>query len=86
LLQDTGIIRNRLKIDAAIHNAAVVLQLQKQFGSFKNWLEHHHPKTREEWLPLFKKNLPLYGRRNRKRIPDEYGLFAKCAPPVLPCI
>ena len=61
LLQDTGIIRNRLKIDAAIHNAAVVLELQKQFGSFKNWLEHHHPKTREEWLPLFKKTFRFTG-------------------------
>ena len=61
LLQDAGIIRNRLKIDAAIHNAAVVLDLQKQFGSFKNWLDHHHPKTREEWLPLFKKTFRFTG-------------------------
>ena len=43
LLTDVGIIRNRLKIDAAIHNACVVLQLQKDFGSFRKWLDHHHP-------------------------------------------
>src|ERR1044072_3054307 len=29
LLNDAGIIRNRLKVDAAIHNANVILQLQK---------------------------------------------------------
>jgi len=54
LLTDAGIIRNRLKVDAAIENAAAILTLQKEFGSFQNWLEHHHPKTKEEWVKLFK--------------------------------
>ncbi len=35
-MQDAGIIRNRLKINAAIENAKVILQLQKGYGSFKN--------------------------------------------------
>src|SRR5580765_5841839 len=48
LMADAGIIRNRLKINAAIENAKTILQLQKEFGSFKKWLDHHHPKTREE--------------------------------------
>ncbi|MEK7263073.1 MAG: DNA-3-methyladenine glycosylase I [Bacteroidota bacterium] len=61
LLQDAGIIRNRLKIDAAIHNAKTVLQLQKEFGSFSNWLEHHHPKIKTEWLKLFKKTFKFTG-------------------------
>ena len=34
LLADTGIIRNRLKIRAAIRNARVFLDIQKEFGSF----------------------------------------------------
>ncbi len=54
LLSDSGIIRNRLKIEAAIHNANIILSLQKEFGSFENWLDFHHPKTREEWTKLFK--------------------------------
>src|SRR5689334_25393412 len=37
LMQDAGIIRNRLKINAAIENAKVIQQLQTQYGSFKNW-------------------------------------------------
>jgi DNA-3-methyladenine glycosylase I len=61
LLNDAGIIRNRLKIDAAIYNAAVVLLLQKEYGSFKNWLDHHHPKTKEEWMKLFKKTFRFTG-------------------------
>jgi DNA-3-methyladenine glycosylase I len=54
LMLDAGIIRNRLKIEATIHNAKAIQQLQKEFGSFKNWLDGHHPKTKEEWVKLFK--------------------------------
>lgn len=61
LLQDAGIIRNRLKVDAAIHNANVILGLQKQQGSFKNWLDAHHPKTKQEWTVLFKKTFKFTG-------------------------
>lgn len=43
-----------IKINAAIENAKAILVLQKEFGSFKNWLNHHHPKTKEEWVKLFK--------------------------------
>lgn len=61
LLQDAGIIRNRLKINAAIENAKTILALQKEFGSFEKWLEHHHPKTKEEWVKLFKKTFRFTG-------------------------
>lgn len=61
LMNDAGIIRNRLKIDAAIHNANVILRLQKEFGSFQQWLNHHHPKTREEWTKLFKHTFRFTG-------------------------
>jgi len=61
LLNDPGIIRNRLKVDAAIHNANVILQLQKEFGSFKNWLDANHPKTKDEWMQVFKKTFKFTG-------------------------
>lgn len=61
LLQDAGIIRNRLKIDAAIHNAGVILGLQEKFGSFKGWLDHHHPSTRPEWVKIFAKTFRFTG-------------------------
>lgn len=38
LMNDTGIIRNRRKIETTITNAQLFLELQKQFGSFHNYL------------------------------------------------
>ena len=61
LMQDAGIIRNRLKIEAAIENAKTIKRIQKEFGSFKNWLDQHHPKTKEEWVKLFKQNFRFTG-------------------------
>ena len=61
LLSDPGVIRNRLKVDAAIDNANRILALQKEFGSFKAWLDAHHPLTRVEWVKLFKKTFRFTG-------------------------
>lgn len=61
LLNDPGIIRNRLKVDAAIHNANVILALQKSHGSFKKWIDSHHPKKKEEWVKLFKVTFKFTG-------------------------
>lgn len=38
LLQDAGIIRNRLKIEASVTNAKVFLAVQKEFGSFDKYI------------------------------------------------
>jgi len=38
LLQNEGIIRNRLKINSAIRNAKVFLEIQKEFGSFDAYI------------------------------------------------
>lgn len=61
LLSDAGIIRNKLKVNAAIHNANVILGLQKEHGSFKAWIDHHHPLTKDEWVKLFKKTFKFTG-------------------------
>lgn len=61
LLNDAGVIRNKLKINAAIHNAKEIQKLQKEHGSFKNWIDHHHPKTKEEWVKIFKKTFKFTG-------------------------
>ncbi len=61
LLADAGIIRNRLKVNAAIVNAQKILGLKKDFGSFKGWLDAHHPLTKEEWTKLFKKTFVFTG-------------------------
>jgi DNA-3-methyladenine glycosylase I len=61
LMADPGIIRNRLKINAAIENAKTIIALQKEYGSFEQWMSHHHPKTKEEWVKLFKKTFRFTG-------------------------
>ena len=61
LLSDAGIIRNRLKIDAAIHNAARILALRESHGSFAAWLSVHHPRSKADWVKLFKKTFRFTG-------------------------
>jgi DNA-3-methyladenine glycosylase I len=61
LLADAGIIRNRLKVNAAIANANTILGLQQEFGSFKNWLNAQHPLSREAWTKLFKNTFRFTG-------------------------
>ena len=61
LLNDAGIIRNRLKVFAAIYNATEILKLQKENGSFKNWLDKHHFLTKAEWVKLFKTTFRFTG-------------------------
>ena len=61
LLQDAGIIRNRLKIEATIDNAKRIISIQKEHGSFKNWSDHHHPKTKEEWVKVFRSTFRFTG-------------------------
>ena len=61
LMGDAGIIRNRLKIAAVIDNARRIQDLRGGHGSFAAWLDTHHPRPREEWVKLFKKNFRFTG-------------------------
>jgi len=61
LLADAGIIRNRLKVDAAITNAQRILELRQTNGSFAGWLAAHHPRSKDEWVKLFKKTFRFTG-------------------------
>lgn len=67
LLADPGIIRNRLKVDAAIHNAGVVQAMRATHGGFAQWLDAHarrddgtlRPKA--DWVALFKRTFRFTG-------------------------
>ena len=61
LLSDPGIIRNRLKVNAAIFNANKIMELQDSHGSFENWLDSYHPLSKDEWVKLFKKTFKFTG-------------------------
>jgi len=61
LLADAGIIRNRLKINAAIENAKKIQILQENNGSFKGWLDVHKNYSKDDWVKLFKQNFKFTG-------------------------
>jgi DNA-3-methyladenine glycosylase I len=61
LLADPGIVRNRLKIEAAIENARRIRALRKAHGSFALWLDAHHPRSAVAWTQLFRKTFRFTG-------------------------
>lgn len=63
LMQDAGIIRNRRKIEAVIHNANKIIEIQKEFGSFELWLDQYIGYSLQEWTKLFKKTFKFTGEK-----------------------
>jgi DNA-3-methyladenine glycosylase I len=63
LMNDAGIIRNRLKINAAIENARVIRNIREEHGSFRNWLDNNAMTSvsLQEWAKLFKKTFRFTG-------------------------
>ena len=61
LLSNAGIIRNRLKVDAVIHNAGVLQALRDEHGSLAAWLDLHHPLPHADWVRLFKRTFRFTG-------------------------
>ncbi len=61
LLADASIIRNKLKVDAAIENARRIQAMRESHGGFAAWLEAHHPLSKPEWVKLFKKTFLFTG-------------------------
>ena len=63
LMNDPGIIRNRLKINAAIENAKIILRIRNETGSFRKWLDLNSEKMNslEEWTKLFKNTFKFTG-------------------------
>lgn len=61
LLTNEAIIRNRLKVEAAVENAKRILALRKTHGSFARWLDTHHPREKDDWVRLFKKTFVFTG-------------------------
>ncbi|HYK77115.1 MAG TPA: DNA-3-methyladenine glycosylase I [Daejeonella sp.] len=59
LLQDPGIVRNRMKVEATVHNARLFMQIQEEFGSFSDYI----------WGFLPDKKPLIYLRKESKDIP-----------------
>jgi len=54
LIQDQGIIRNKLKINAAVTNAQAFIKVQNEFGNFDNyiWQFVNHKTIKNRWEKL----------------------------------
>lgn len=66
LLADAGIIRNAMKIDAAIHNAQAIQGLRASSDGFARWLdvnalENGAPRDKASWVKLFKRTFKFTG-------------------------
>lgn len=61
LMKDAGIIRNELKVNAAIENARRIVEIRESHKSFAHWLDAHHPLTKDEWVKLFKQTFRFTG-------------------------
>ena len=84
LLADVGIIRNRLKIDAAIANAKTILELRRTHGSFAGWLAAHHPRSKDEWTRLFRKTFRFTGGEIVNEFLMSIGYLAGAHVPTCP--
>lgn len=61
LLMNAGIIRNKLKINAVIQNAKEIIEIKKEFGTFKKWLDDHYSLEKSDWIKLFRKRFKFVG-------------------------
>jgi DNA-3-methyladenine glycosylase I len=61
LRENPEIIRNRLKVEAAIENARRIQGLRATHGSFAGWLRAHHPRPKAEWVKLFRSTFRFTG-------------------------
>jgi DNA-3-methyladenine glycosylase I len=61
LLDDARIIRNKLKVNAAIENAKVIRDMRDSHGGFAGWLQAQHPLEKTGWVKLFRKTFRFTG-------------------------
>ena len=62
LLADPRIIRNKLKVNAAISNARTIRAMRDSDGGFAEWLDAQGRITKDEWVKQFKNTFRFTGR------------------------
>ena len=75
LLANSGIVRNKLKINAVIFNARKIVELQKKYGSFKSWLKIKNDSNLSltNWVALIKENFKYTGNEITKEFLTSTG-------------
>lgn len=84
LLLNHGIIRMRKKIEAAIYNAQQIQLLQKEYGSFYEWIDSQHPQKEKDWIKSFKKKFKFTGKEITKEFLMGIGYLKGAHVPECP--
>jgi DNA-3-methyladenine glycosylase I len=86
LMNDKGIIRNKLKINAAIENARTIIRLRQEWGTFKNWLDQHSQKadSLSAWTRYFRQNFKFTGEEIVKEFLMSTGYMEGAHSPGCP--
>jgi DNA-3-methyladenine glycosylase I len=78
LLADQSVIRNRLKVRAAIKNAKAILELRREFGSFRKWLDFYSEDLKydkDAWVRVFKRHFTFVGGEIVREFLTGIGMF-----------
>ena len=75
LMGNKNIIRHELKIRSIVYNAQQILEIQKEFGTFKNWIMLQNQISIENWVKLFKKNFKFVGKEIVKEFLTSNGIL-----------
>ena len=75
LLNDSSIIRNRLKVNSIIFNAKKIQMIQSEFSSFYKWLLNHQRKDLKDWTLLFKQTFKFTGKEITKEFLLSTGII-----------
>ena len=75
MMRNPQIIRHELKIRSIVYNAQQILQIQKEFGTFKKWILMNNQNSLDNWVKVFKKNFKFVGKEIVKEFLTSNGIL-----------
>ena len=75
MMRNPQIIRHELKIRSIVYNAQQILQIQKEFGTFKKWILMNKQNSLDNWVKVFKKNFKFVGKEIVKEFLTSNGIL-----------
>ena len=84
LMNNSGVIRHRGKINAIVHTAEQIIAIQNDCHSFFNWLTQKGEISLEEWIKVFKKSFKFVGKEIVKEFLMSTGFIGGAHEPTCP--
>ena len=75
MMRNPQIIRHELKIRSIVYNAQQILQIQKEFGTFKTWILMNKQNSLDNWVKVFKKSFKFVGKEIVKEFLTSNGIL-----------